>query len=227
MRKAGIGSVVALFCTFSTGCLVPFGYPSFAYVPTAFMGKQPLDCHAFRVDVKAEIVDIGESDTYFLAPIAPTATGCLPSQTGVSLDYGFYVFGIAVNYPVCCSHGTYVRLYRPGYRLIELGSWQLAGEVIWKEAKELLSQEEAVDNLLSTPPLSWRSGVFVSSEQEPWRLGQLQSGSASRGQRETLLFAADEYERIAKDTRTESEESRPVQERLMAKAKWVRCLAEK
>src|SRR5439155_9494015 len=101
MRTALIGLAIPLVCALCAGCLVPYGYPKLSHVPTALMGEQPADCHAFRVDVTADIIDMGESDDYLLGPIPLGKSGKLPSQSKVSLDYGFYVFGIALNYPVC------------------------------------------------------------------------------------------------------------------------------
>jgi hypothetical protein len=215
--------------------LIPYTYPKVSHVPTLLLGSQPEDCHAFRVDVTATVVDMGETDDYLLAPLPVWPTGLVPSPTSVSLEYGMHVIG-PLTYLVGHMHTTMVRLYRRGYELAEVGSWQVHG-ITWKEAKDPTAQEKAVDDLLGAPAVTYlavmaqftqhRDGGTDELEKEPWTLGGLKSGSASEGQRETLLFAAAEYEHIARAASGSAENSMKVRQRAAAKAAWLRDLAKK
>jgi hypothetical protein len=165
------------------------------------------------------VVDIGEEDSCVITPLSSWPTGHVPSQTGLSLDYGLYVFGVALNYPVHHGHATVVRLYRPGYHLIELHPWQIPDQITWTEAPDLASQEEAVNQLLRTPWITWRG---TRNDRDD---AHIQPGSASPGQRQTLLFAAAESERIAALPSLPGQESSEKRDGLVVRARWLRELA--
>src|SRR4029077_15165283 len=145
--------VALAFLSCLSGCLVPYAYPKISWTPSVSVRANPEEVRAFRVDVTGDVVDIGESDRYTLSPITPISGDREPSQARISLEYGYYVVGIALNYPVHHGHSTLLRLYRPGYQLVEIKSWEFPGKIAWIPAPDLAAQEKAVDDLLSVPSI--------------------------------------------------------------------------
>src|SRR5438046_2056215 len=96
--------VALVFLGCLSGCLVPYAYPKVSWTPSVSVGAKREEVHAFRVDVTGDIVDIGESDRFTLTRITPISGDHEPSQARISLEYGYYVFGIALNYPVHHGH---------------------------------------------------------------------------------------------------------------------------
>src|SRR4051794_20785946 len=92
-HSAFIGFLVAVPCLGSNGCLLPYAYPKLDYVPAYDPGMKIPDCYAFRVDVTAHEVDVGESSEFTLTPIALRPDGSVPPQVGVSVERGYHVFG--------------------------------------------------------------------------------------------------------------------------------------
>src|SRR5215470_2514887 len=85
-------------CLLATGCLIPYAYPKLDYVPSTDLGAKTTDVHAFRVDVTARQVDIGEDGFIKLTEIQQRADGSFPAQTKLSLERGVYVAGVALNF---------------------------------------------------------------------------------------------------------------------------------
>jgi hypothetical protein len=219
-----------LFC--SSGCLVPYAYPKVSWTRGVSVGPKPEEVRAFRVDVIGDIVDIGETDRFVLAPITPIFGDREPIQAKISLEYGIYVVGIALNYPIHHGHTTLVRLYRPGFQLVEIKSWEFPGNVTWIGAADLLAQEKAVDDLLTVPSieaprLEFSYGRDAFSHPRAWSNTELLPGCASAKHREVLLFAASEYDRLALLALTVSETDRQLQARLLNKSSALRALAGK
>jgi hypothetical protein len=105
------------------------------------------------------------------------------AQTKLSLTRGYYVIGVALNYPYLTHHSVAVRLYRPGFEVVEV---QGIEPVVWKPALDVKSQEEALDSLF---PLEAKELLLVHRT--------LDVGSVSLDHRAALLFGAAEYERLA------------------------------
>jgi hypothetical protein len=179
------------------GCLLPYAYPNLSYVPGCELSTQMPDCHVFRVDVAAHEVDVGENGEYTLVEIPRRSDGSFPPQFGLSVDYGFYVAGIAVNYNVGWLHSTRVRLYRPGYQLIEQAPWDLTNKVQWQPATNWIEQEKAIDELIRCPAVS-ESEIAIRkhhNEEAPKRGSPTASDIISP--KAAFLFTAAEYERVA------------------------------
>ena len=121
------------------GCLFPFAVPKVSQTPLLNLGAEADQIHAFRVDVTTNFVDIGGMDYLTFSEIAPSSGWLLP-RTKLSSTYGAYVFGVALNYPLCISHSLGLKLYRPGYELVELESWEQPRKIDWNEAPDLASQ---------------------------------------------------------------------------------------
>jgi hypothetical protein len=207
--------VLAVACLLGAGCL-PYAYPKLSYVPGGDLARAP-DCRAFRVDMTANQIDMGENGTYTLTEIVPRPDGSVPPQARVSVERGFYVFGISLNYNVGQSHTTRVRLYRPGYELVELKSWDSSTKVQWVPAAEWRDQERAIDDLLGCPVVTeigkLKQTLFRKWSGEPFR--QFPEVSHSKGMG-PLMFAADEYVRVTALAPTPAEA-----DRLREKAKRV------
>jgi hypothetical protein len=201
--------VVCLLCLFSlSGCFIPnCVYPKLDHTPSVKFDAPANEVHAFRVDIRNLKADLdfiqGTSSVYErLAEVPVSKTNEVPSQTRPSVTSGFYMIGIALNYPIHTSHSVALRLYRPGYELCEIRSWEHVNRVTWKPATGLEAQEKALDAL------------FPQKRLEP--------GSQSAKHREALLFGAAEYKRLAAAVR-----SREQAGRLNDRAKWLRALAQK
>jgi hypothetical protein len=158
--------------------------------------EQQSDCHAFRIDVSGYQQDLGVSQMAVrFRRVAPSFGGLLPPQVGFSVDYGYYVVGIALNYNVGHIHSTRLRLYRPGYQLVELDSWALADHVVWKGATGVAAQEKAIDDLMTVTSLSCSEEIWLKF----WNVGEHQHlpSAAFGDDKEPLRFAAAEYQRVA------------------------------
>ncbi|MBN9120151.1 MAG: hypothetical protein J0I06_13465 [Planctomycetes bacterium] len=185
------------------GCLLPYAYPKLEYVPGADFTPAEPDVRAFRVDVEADQIDLGENSSFELTPIALRPDGRLPGQLGVSLERGVYIAGVAVNYNVGRVHTTRVRLYRPGYQLVEIAPWGSSGPIVWAPAADWAAQEKAIDDLLRRPFVSSRAAAFAKNKGAFWGAGtkaeELPPLSSESGQAPpAFAFAASEYARVAK-----------------------------
>jgi hypothetical protein len=186
------------------------------------LGNEAEDVHVFRVDITRDFADISGSDHYTLSEVPAGPPGWLLPRTKVSATYGIFVFGIALNYPVFISHSLAMRLYRPGYELVELDSWDLPEKITWKPASDLQSQERALDRL------------FLRDEKDALGPAQwpiishcLSPGSKSRAHRRALLFGASGYERLATSDLGSGPERTEERSRLQRKALDLRELASK
>jgi hypothetical protein len=179
---------VALGGVLAGGCLVPYAYPHLSHISGLTSTSAPGEVHAFRVEVQSSRVDLGQTtERYTLARVPLEPNGRVPAQTSLSLDYGAYVVGVALNYPIHHGRSLLVRLYRPGFQLVEVQSGQSLDQVRWQPASDLTAQERALDALLVDPAVDLKA----------WTAAQITPGSAAPEHREALLFAAAEYERLA------------------------------
>jgi hypothetical protein len=172
------------------GCMIPYAYPTVHCVPPIKLGKDADEVHVFRVDITRTRVDMGVTDTYTLTEVPPSPEGWIFPEARLSATYGCYIFAVALNYPVFTSHSIGLRLYRPGYELIELGSWESPPDLTWKRAPDLAAQERALDRLFLFDSKVKDRASFDRCELAP--------GSASRAHRASLEFGTLEYERLAK-----------------------------
>jgi hypothetical protein len=176
--------------------MIPYAYPKLSFVP----GSNPADptiadLHAFRVDLTAKQIDVGETGEYSLTPISRSADGSISPLARVSVERGYYVLGIALNYNVGRIHTTRLRLYRPGYELVELESWDSADKIAWKPTSDLIAQEKAIDALLRRPAVT--SFGVAQNRKAAADTQATPADSGFTACEETVLFAAAEYERVA------------------------------
>jgi hypothetical protein len=202
--------VVPLVLACAAGCLPLFyAYPTFSYVPELGLDSDHKDIAAFRVSITDDSTLPGR---YRLAqlPIAGNGRVWGQGQSGINTGFG----------DKQVSHTLQVRLYRRGYRLIDIHAWQ--GESIqWTEADGSRARERAIDGLL-TPT---EAGLHAARKNDP--LGHLEPGSVSPQHRQALLFAAGEYEYLASRMDALGEDPGGACDRCLAKAKAVRELADR
>jgi hypothetical protein len=203
------------------GCLIPYGFPKISQTPLLSLGKEAEEIHAFRADITRDFVDIGGTDRWTFSEVTSSPAGWVLPQTKVSATCGIYVFGVALNYPVYTSHSVALKLYRPGYELVELDSWEVPGMIVWKEAPDLASQEKALDRLFL------REAPDSANEPRSWvRIGRrLSPGSEGAEHQRVLLFGASEYERLASGAAASGSEEGTTCGRLRSKARELRELA--
>jgi hypothetical protein len=219
----------ATFAVFLAGCFVPFAYPRFSHIPAVPVDNDHGNVHAFRVSADVQRIDFGNQTKYEIDEIPITPAGHIPAQNNLSLDRGCYVIGVALNYPVHRAHLIKLRLYRPGYQLVEFSSWQNSEKVTWFPASDLDSQEEAVDELLAAPVFGgyWNPVFQIERLKQMFDVSKTPPGSVSPHHRESLRFIAAEYERLAETNLPSADDCAIARDRLKSKASIVRDLAEK
>jgi hypothetical protein len=202
------------------GCLIPYGFPQLDQTPLVSLGTEKEETHAFRVDVTREHVDIGGTDRCVLSELTFTPGGWVLPQTKVSATYGIYVVGIVLNYPAYVSHSVGLILYRPGYELVELGSWEIPKQVAWKQAVDLKAQEQVLDHLFLMVKVDGKAkrqmfgyGIYNT---------ELAPGSENLEHQRALLFGAKEYDRLASTADPRDPNFGEVQLRLKSKAERLR-----
>jgi hypothetical protein len=231
VRWAMLG-VGLLLCPFASGCFVPIGaaWPSVSVTPPLQTNAAADQVRAFRVDaVDANAtLEFHEPSVYTFRELPVAAGGWVVPQGKAACDYGWYWNCIALDFWKVKRHTVLVRLYRPGCQTVEVAAWALPKGVQWNGVADLAGQEKAVDDLVSLgTPDFW--GDILKEENDKHSslvFRRLGNGSDSPEHREALLFAASEYERLAK-TAPDDAASRPLRERMEKKAAWLRDLAEK
>jgi hypothetical protein len=197
--------LLGLLCA---GCM-PFGYvyPSISYVRPASVGGARAQVRAFRVDVTDDdnCFAIPEGDSYVLTPLPLNEDGSFDPQLKVATDYGWFLDAPAFMYGSARHHSVLVRLYRPGYRTLELTSWRSDERLHWIQAQTPQEQEQAIDDLVTT----WRTSPqhlqcqyamqSRDAPRDPMLFRYLAPGSISDEHREALCFAAGEYERLTNE----------------------------
>jgi hypothetical protein len=223
-------AVLSLPCLAAAGCLqVPFYVPEFTSVPSVQPGCKE-DLHAFRVDAtqRMELKEEpgrehtvrGENfETFELTKIQPSRGGATPQQVGVNASFGWCYVGLWNYCTSYTSHSVALRLYRPGFETIELKPGQPSSELQWQPATTLAAQEKAVDDLLGVSPLE-RINPKLATQQR-----RLESGAKSAAHYSALLFAAREYERIARSVSPELPEPE-ARARLTDKANRLKAIAK-
>lgn len=182
-----------------SGCLIPYAYPKLDYIPCGDLHLESPDCHVFRVDAETYQVDIGETSKYTIAEIERRPDGTFPSQLSFEIDRGYYVVSMAVNHNVGFMHATRVRIYRPGYPLVETASGNAeAAYSAENKPVDWHAQERAINDLIRCPAITDEE---MDRRQHDERIRRRTRG-LPRGidiltSQPAFLFAAGEYERVA------------------------------
>src|SRR5262249_15197797 len=207
-----LGLTGCLLCLACLGGCLYCAYPRIDYTPEVNLDAPASGVHVFRVDSTTEgvfpfsgFIHVPEdqlhrwnktSSSSMLSEVCATPTETVPAQIKSSLSYGFVIPILVVNALLHTSHSMSLRLYRPGYELIEIKSWERPGQIVWKRAPDLESQEKVLDALMD---------------------GQLTVGAGSPAHLNALLFVAAEFERLAAATSSKQQKAR-----LLARAKYFR-----
>jgi hypothetical protein len=217
MRRSWI--VVPLLFISLAGCIpVFYAYPTVSYVPGLSFGRDHDNVFAFRVDVTDDTPGPGR---YEMRNLPISRSGYVGGQGKTSVDGGFDWDLIAGAFTHQTSHTLRVRLYRPGFELIEIRSWQGTQGIQWKDAKGVVAWEKTLDRLLAP---SEAAPLTQAAENQ---FAHLEPGSASSQHQETLRFVAAEYERLATKLDLDDAEAEQACERCRAKAKCLRELADR
>jgi hypothetical protein len=197
-----------------TGCLIPYAYPNLDLIPGTDIASTDPDVHYFRIDVAAHEVDLGVESRFTIDELPRRSDGGSTAQIGLSADYGFYVLGIAVNFNVGWLHTTRLRIYRPGFPLIELAPWELdLLDGAQSQSRQKLvaantpinwhGQEKVIDELIRCPAVSESETM---RRQNAKYKGAHPLGTPSeqdiRSSPKAFAFAASEYERLARSAPT-------------------------
>jgi hypothetical protein len=162
------------------GCIAPYcAFPTLDYIPPIEVGPEPSAVYAFRVDITHEWIDTellyGEGhDIKSISSVCLEPTQKVPALVKPSLSYGIAYNCIALIFGTYTNHSLAIRLYAPGYYLVEIPTWKWPAKIAWKKADTLRKQQYALEALLE--------GIKCDD---------------SDGQHQVRLFVAKEYERLA------------------------------
>jgi len=222
-----------------TSCLY-YAYPTLIYTPEQPIDNRDGSAHAFRVDIdRTERKPAPTATQYTLSRIPLDARGLVPSQLEVAPKSGVWnPLGVTESAQHEFSDYTMaVRMYRPGYQTKEIKAWDKARDPQWLKADNLAAQEKAIDDLLAGPSeypnFNLDGKTYSPVGGDWWALKDqktppfgLQPGAASKSQRDALLFASGEYQRLANSPLAMSPNVQTARERLVSKAIWLRKYAE-
>jgi hypothetical protein len=219
---------VSLACLFLAGCLqVPFCIPELNYAPSVDAHCPRDEIRVFRVDV-TQSMEITESrsgalhgttvEAEELTRVHVGEDGTTLPQMGLACAYGWRIVGFRNELTSLTGHALGLRFYRPGFETIVVKPGQAPGELEWKQATDLIAEVKAIDDLVGIAPLKSTSKATMRHVLHP--------GRKSSAQREALLFAAGEYERLTKQVATRDALDEELRTRLREKAERLRTLAD-
>lgn len=227
MKRACLTCVPLVLVCCAAGCIpIFYAYPSLSYVPALNLGPAHDNIFVFRADVADDqsCLDLAKPGHYRFREIHVAPQGSILGQGKVTFDSGFYWNLIAVTYAERISHTIRLRLYRPGYDMLEIQPWQNEASLEWTAVRDVAAQEKVVDKLLR--PTGTGAWTQAHKDQD-WGFSQVDPGSVSAEHRHVLLFAASEYDRLAAEMALEANELADACNRCHAKASFLRELANK
>jgi hypothetical protein len=213
------------------GCVTPNLCP---YTPAVgFVSEQMVpnpdgSVRAFRIDFE-ERERAAPKTRYTLTPIVLDERGTIPEQRYLPSAW-------ISESEVRSDFAVKVRVYRPGYLTIEIRPGESSRKWEWLPA-DFRDQERAIDVLLGLsdahPELGWGPrGPRSEWPDSPGRiyimqLGDfgLQPGSVAQAHRDVLLFAAGEYDRLAKSSDAKAPGMEKTRRRLENKANQIKQYA--
>ena len=213
-----------------TGCLY-YAYPTISHTPELAVANPDGSVHAFRVDIdRTERKPLPTATQYTLSSITVDSRGLIPSQLEVAHASGVLnpLNVIEGGQHERSQYTMLIRLYKPGSRTIEVKAWEKSRELPWIPAAELTAQEKAIDDLLAVPSFADApaKGTWWEMKDDKSPPFGLQPGANASNQRQSLLFAANEYQRLAGSPIAASLNLQMIRDRLNQKSAWLRRFAD-
>jgi hypothetical protein len=212
---------VGLAVACSTGCFVPYVYPSVCHLPPVEINAPGNTATAFRVDVserRGRFIGGGVSPKLAFTAQDDNPPPATPQSASVHVNRGVMLYPVL---HIGRNGYTCTKLYRRGYRTVVLEPWTDTARVKWEECESIEEQFQAVRDLLfATPwhssPIRLDSSEPAVNEELPGRIHDrtgwtkddghpytrfspsLRPGSWSREHRQGLEFARDECKDLLK-----------------------------
>jgi hypothetical protein len=219
-RSVHTGMLCLVLLPLWAGCLpVLFAYPKIESVPKAEVNSDQGDVHAFLLTttyaekpgtLSPESLRRRRPQT--LAPLPLSSDGRKVSHKDFHFEASALVVG-ALNYGWSYGRHTEAVVYRPGYKLVRVHPGEKKGKIPWEEVASPAARERVIDELLAldtSHPYNFGLRLTLDDSQPEAPLAvpaqaadkPVNGDSANGmprlpGQREVMLFAADQYERLA------------------------------
>ena len=181
--------VVGVLLSSGTGCIpLAFVFPKATYIPAPVIAPEEAPALAVRIEDTFDFEAGGFICGWIkLFPTKRTITlvtdgekGC-PGQGCLSLERGLVWYAV---YTRTHRHAMSVKLYRPGYRAVELAAWPSRDPIVWREIDDTPSRMETLDSIWTNP----------KAEESDWKRMEFTANSGP-----ALLAIASEYDRMAGD----------------------------
>jgi hypothetical protein len=187
--------VVLAACPLLAGCLVGWAYPTYSYCPGTTVLETPDDVFAVRVDVVQGYTSFCNihHETHTFNTVRVDGWD-VPSDFQPHVAYGGGWFPFMGH----VTHYSMTKLYRRGFHTIVLEPGLKRAQVEWQPTTSLEEDEAAIRDLLyrsrtRKPDEPQLDGPGTCNRREPTISPKVMSAA----HRQTLLFAADEFERLA------------------------------
>jgi hypothetical protein len=178
--------LAACLCPWSAGCFLPWAAPAYSRCPEVTLhtsGDEVVAVFVRAVQEQHGTAQFPEEVHTFQR--VSVADGEVPSQVRAYLARGYVLYlGINAGWSTKREY-CLTKLYRRGYKTVVVEPSREPVEVRWEPAATPADQERAVHELVYR--VRWSRGYQPG----------LSAGSADPRHREVLLFAADEYARVA------------------------------
>lgn len=201
-------TTAVLACLFIAGGCFPYMYPELHHTQRLRLDDPEGDAHAFRVDMAEMPKEARNVTIERLCEIPVSSKEVVGSQTRSSITFGVFMLP-TLRFVNEGGETITVRVYRPGYELLECKSWEKMDDVVWTPAPTIQQQESVLDKLF---PQNGAGGIASRSPASR----QLVPGSSSKAHRDALLFGASEFQRLAAKANIEEQ-----RERLNRKGNWL------
>jgi hypothetical protein len=173
------------------GCLVPYCARSVNHLPPVDLNCDPQEVRAFCVSITRQTVrEEGIKEIWELRQLE--AGPKTPSQSKTSYDFGVYALspGSGPGFLIDTTHALCLRLYRPGFKTVELDTVEPQDKVTWEPAKNVLDRETALDDLFGVTKV-------IVPKGDPEVVRTLEPGAKSKEHKAALQFGAMEYATLA------------------------------
>ena len=155
-----------------TGIPAVYAYPKIAHFPATDLNAGGAEVQAFLVKTtcpwRQPLPGPENLPRHEVTRLPVSTDSHTVSHTSVSVEAFAGTLG-----PLCygsgLEHESKIVLYRPGYDLVVIQSWERRKTIDWKPAVSIAAQERAVDDLVSAAPFSpaqRRENSFVADEYE-------------------------------------------------------------